>query len=499
MKKVVWWLCLILLSSGFVSNNVYLIQDGWAQTEPVEDGEPAEEEEEDEDLEGFEDEDFEEGDDAFEEIEVKLPVPVSTESQGLSYGGFFREELAYSFQEQDPNLGFVRRGAELSKVRSILNLNLEVDLDKDWKLKISGNAFYDAYYSWEDRDLYPYDTLNVVEREAEFRDTFIEGPLTDSLWLKVGRQIIAWGESEGPAITDMANPRDNREQGVVDIEDARIPIFATKFSYLKEGWEFNVVFTHEFRANKIGVEGFEYDPYASIRSIFEVEFPKQPENHLSNTETLYRLFKSFNGGDISFMYADVFEDEAYLDFDKNTSRLIPRYRRIQVYGGSGNYVMGSWLLKLEFAEKHGLGFAREDLDKQLENEVDRPESWSEKNTSEAMLGFDYTGVTDLTATFELGIIKTHDYEDNLMHLELRASSSLILRYDTWNDTLHPQFFWVRLPNDNGDVLRVTVDYDYVDALQLSAGIVVYEASKADNLLYIFRNNDRILASLKYSF
>ncbi|MBF0287373.1 MAG: hypothetical protein HQM14_06090 [SAR324 cluster bacterium] len=495
MKKIIWWLCLILMIPVFFSNAVFFVQNSWAQADSAGDSELTEEDE----LEGFGDEKFEEGTNVFEEIEVKLPVPVSVESKGYSYGGFFREEWAYSFQEQDPNLNFVRKGPELSKVRSIVNAYLEQDLSENWKLKVSGNAFYDAYYSVKDRDLYPYETLRVLESEAEFRDTFIEGPLTDFLWLKIGRQIIAWGESEGPAITDIANPRDNREMGVVDIEDARIPVFATKFSFLKEGWEFNVVFIHEFRANKIGAKGSDYDPYISIRKNFDIETEKFPESHLSNTEFLYRLFKSFNGGDISVTYADVFEDDAYLDFDKRSFRLIPRYRRIQAHGVAGNYVVGSWLLKFEFARKNGLAFVRDDIAKQLQNKEDHPESWSEKNVTQGMIGFDYNGVTDLTTTFEIGGIRINDYEHNLSNDEIRASPSLILMYDAWNNTLHPKFFWVRLPNDNGDLFRFTVDYDYVDALQLSAGVIVYDASKKEDLLYSFRNNDQILASLKYSF
>ncbi len=58
--------------------------------------------------------------------------------------------------------------------------------------------------------------------------------------------------------------------------------------------------------------------YISLRS-FSIEDTELPEDASINKEYLLRLFKSFNGGDISFIFADVYEDDAYLDYDSATS------------------------------------------------------------------------------------------------------------------------------------------------------------------------------------
>ena len=497
MRRIVLILVALFMMGSLSLNSSCFVQKSWAQTSETEEMEDEDEEEGfEDDEEGFEDEEEgfgEDEGDGFQEIEIEVPVQASAVDKGYDFGGFIKEDLAYSYQKPDANFKFTRTKAELNKIRLTLNLFYDLKLSESWQAKISGNGFYDAYYD-ENREDFPNETLEAFEREIELRDTFIEGPITDSIRLKIGRQIIAWGESEGLAITDMANPRDNRELGLVDIEDARIPVFASKLSYLTGNWEWNLVVIHEFRSNKNATAGTDFDPYISLREVFPFKAEELPEEE---GEWLFRLFQSFNGGDVSVMFADVYEDSPYLDFEAFT--FIPRYKKIQTYGASGNIVRGSWLFKFELAKKLGVTLPREDLEEQLETGQVNPKSWSEKDIFQLMLGFDYSGVTDLSATFEVSVIKIENYEDNLFNEELRAAPSLILRYDTWNNTLHPQFLWVRLPHDNGDLLRLSADYDFIDALQFSGGIAIYDAGRKEDLLYPYRHNDRIFGSAKYSF
>lgn len=468
------------------------------------------EDDEDEDLEGFEDDEDGFGDDdgfgdgedgGFQDIEIDVGDIVVEEPKDYSFGGFLKQDISYAFAVPDKDLPFTRDRAEINKFRTTANLEFNWTISPKWKLKISGNSFYDAYYTQQGRDEFPDETLDAYERESEFRDTFVEGNVDGGLWLKVGRQIIAWGESEGTQIVDMANPRDNRELGLVDIEDARIPVFATKISYLVDNWELNLVGIHEFRANKTGTEGSDYDPYVSFRKNAKIDDAEDPKDEDARMELLARVFRSFNGGDFSLIAADTLEDDSYLDFDPQFGGYIPRYKRIRTYGVAGNFVKGSWLFKMEAASKKDSALARtpEDLQAQLRANVKEPKSWSEKDLTQLMLGVDYSGVTDLSVTFEVSATQIEDYEDNLMNDEIRAAPSLTLRYDTWNDTLHPSFLWVRLPNDNGDLIRASADYDLMDALQLSGGFALYDAAREDDLLYAYKENDRLFASIKYSF
>ncbi len=45
MKKIIWWLCLILMIPVFFSNAVFFVQNSWAQADSAGDSELTEEDE----------------------------------------------------------------------------------------------------------------------------------------------------------------------------------------------------------------------------------------------------------------------------------------------------------------------------------------------------------------------------------------------------------------------------------------------------------------------
>jgi hypothetical protein len=476
--------------------------------------------------------DFEEDDTAgfgeekgFGDIKVDLQdtgiMPV--EESMITFGGFFKEEADYSYAKDDP---------DYSKIRSTLNLSLDLKISEDWQAKIMWNGFYDYVYSYRGRDKFTDETLEVYESESEFRDVYVDGGITRWMRIKIGRQIIAWGQSDTSQITDMANPRDLRELGMVDLEDARIPVGATKLAFLFGSLELDAVAIHEIRVNKTPAAGSEFDFLQDVRalSFYKIDDEEVPESNAENTEYLVRLFKVFNGGDFGVTWADVYEDYFHLDFSKlvvsnvlpdPTKALfqltvIPRHKRIKTYGFSANLVVGSWLYKTELARKVGIALARNDIETQLKAAVTSVamsggsskifdedsgviKTWSEKNVLNGMIGVEYSGFTDITLSLEAVGEQIEDYEDNLNSKELTGQLSFIGTYTALNDTFDAQLFWIHFTGDNGDVFRVNAGYDLIDALNLSGGFIVYEATEEDATVYNLRKNDRVFLSLKYSF
>ncbi|MBF0237179.1 MAG: hypothetical protein HQM12_05680 [SAR324 cluster bacterium] len=444
---------------------------------------------------------------SFGDIQIDLGELAPVVQSPFSFNGFVREDLAYSYLKPDDSFDFIREDAELSKMRTTLFLSMNYKLNADWKAQVSGNFFYDDYYRQKDRDLFPEATLETYETEAEFRDTFIEGQIVSGFGLKLGRQIIAWGQSEGSQVVDMANPRDNRELGQTTLEDMRIPVLASRIYWVQDGWQIDAVAIHEFRPNKAGSEGSDFDQYILLRQAgLQLNDAGEPENSAENTEGLARIHKTFNGGDASLIYADVYDDEPYLEYDAIHSRpllrqllVTPKFNRIKTLGASGNIVTGSWLLKTEIAQKTGVMYMRNDIQAQLMSGNFFPESVVEKDILQGVMGADYTGINDLTVSLEFVGRQILEFEDIIMSDETTLTWSFSLMHDAVNDTVHSRFFWLHLTGDNGDVYRFTVDYDMLDALQLSGGVVVYDATVEDAFAYPFRNNDRLIAGVKYSF
>lgn len=455
-------------------------------------------------------EDFEEGEE-FEDISIDLSAyqSESQESSFYTFGGFIKEDLGYSFEHKADDI-------HLSKIRTTVNLSADFKLFSDWKSKIVWNGFYDYAYENHGREKFNDQVLETNEAESEIRDLFLDGSITHWMRFKIGRQIIAWGESDMWQINDMANPRDSIELGMVDLEDARIPITATKLSFYLNTWEMNLVAFHENRGNKLPAQGSEFDIYQTLISngvtIEDEELP-------SDTEAMIRIFKTFNGGDISFIWSDVYDDTPHLDFEKLTIfgnrpilvSLTPRHKRIQTIGFSGNCVTGSWLFKTELARKSNTAIARSDVMAQVQflaattssvtltKESNAIAAWSEKDVSQWMLGFEYNGFDDITISLEAVVDKVEEYESTLTGNDISNKVTLNLSHKAFNDLLNTRLVWVRFSENGGDLGRINIDYDLVDALNVSGGIVVYEAADTSARLYPYRENDRLFAAIKYSF
>ena len=129
----------------------------------------------------------------------------------------------------------------LSRLRQELQLDLEFRPAGEWKVFVSGRAFRDFAYAINGRDRYTDETLDLYEDEAEFREVYLQGRLLRSLDIKIGRQIVVWARSDNTRVTDVLTPLDNREPGMVDIEDLRLPVTMTRLDYYRGDWHMTVL------------------------------------------------------------------------------------------------------------------------------------------------------------------------------------------------------------------------------------------------------------------
>ena len=214
-------------------------------------------------------------------------------------------------------------------------------------------------------------------------------------------------------------------------------------------------------------------------------------------------------------YSNTYEDTPYLDFYELAKPNIfygqltvtPKYKRIRTLGLTGSLVSGSWVLKTELAKKYDVAFNRKDIGEQLANispglyneDTKAIKTWSEKNQYQTMLGIEYSGISDLTITFEGIVSRIESYEDNLASNETSGLTYMSFNYSALNDTFNAKFIAMHLTDNNGDVYRANLDYDLIDALTGSLGVIYYEADEDEALLYPYRRNDKYFCSIKYSF
>lgn len=414
-------------------------------------------------------------------------------------GGFIEQEIGYSFERDE---------FQLSKIRTSVGLDIESNFDSNWKFKVNASAWYDAAYRAEGRDKFTDETLSTYETDFRFKEAYVDVDLTSWMNLRVGRQYFSWGETTGVTqISDIGNPRDLKELGLQDIEDARLPVGSTKLTLYGTSWEYNLIAIHEFRANEFGTEGSEFDPLLALRNEQTViQNPVEPADSLSGNGILTRLFLSQSWGDISFFWGNPYYHLPALSlesFDNNTgiSTYRPEFKRIEAYGVFGSVILGSWSLLFDVARKKGfpVTVSPDYIGEQLRAGNGSAIAWKPRRVLQSMLGFEYSGLSETIVSMEYLRTYIEDYESILDEDETTEQISLYISREFMHDTLTTTFWVSHDLNDDSNQYRIDVEYAYSDNLSYSLGINGIDAGNRDSFFYNYRDTDRLTLGIKYSF
>ena len=210
----------------------------------------------DDDLDGFGD------DEPLETTEKVVSTPQKKEIFTLSGDLAFKTSYGYKKHKVD--------GVEYSgfnQAQTSLYLQFDSKLSKNWKLRISGDMFYDGIYDLHPNTNYNKDTIDEYKTQLRLDDTYIQGSITNNLDVKIGRQIVVWGKSDSIRVTDVINPLDNRQPAMTDIEDLRLSVGMLKLDYYVGMWNISAMIIPE---NRIFIEAparSEFFPVDNILSI----------------------------------------------------------------------------------------------------------------------------------------------------------------------------------------------------------------------------------------
>ena len=368
----------------------------------------------------------------------------------------------------------------LTSLRLETDLELDVKLSSSWKARISGWAFHDFAYGINGRDAYTEQVLDEYENESELKDTYLQGSILPSLDFKGGRQIVVWGKSDNLRVTDVLNPLDNREPGLVDIEDLRLPVTMTRLDYYLGKWNLTGIAVHEIRFNKNPVYGNDFYPSPSPSPAETI-----PGHGGSNTEYAVALNGILTGWDISFYGARIFDDQPHV-----APSMELRHSRLTMAGAAVNIALGNWLLKSEAAYFDGLEFFA---------------PVEKKSRTDVLIGTEYAGFSEATLSLEIVNRHIHDFEAVMENPPDGAQENTVqtaLRYqqDFMNDTVHVIALALTSgwKGDDGAVQRLSLGYDVNDSVSVTGGYVNYTAGDKAEFSNIGKN-DRFFFDVKYSF
>ena len=436
------------------------------------------------DLEGF-------GDDEFsDDFEVDVDEP-SAPQRWWDLDGSVAVSSSWNYlSHRSPPTAPPPNGVSwtgLSRLRTRLNLQLDLELPHDFELRVSPYIWYDFTYLIRGISRYTQQVIDKYEWEGDFQDSYIQGPLLDDLDIRIGRQVVNWGRSDSLRVLDILNPLDNREPGRADIEDLRWAVGMAKLDWYVGRWTLTGVAIPEMRFDDLPAFGNDFNPLP-VRSP-----PTRKPNSFRDWEFAGRIGAIFEGWDFSVQYAWYFDDLPRLRSD-----LRLHHDRLMQAGAGANYTVGSWLFKGEAAWLDGFRFTSFEPGVGLETS-------DKKSRFDAMLGVEYYGISETTVAVEIVNRYIFDYDGLVLGFPafLRENSTTYaIRYtaDWMNQRLRTTvlalLFGYKV--QDGVVLRFQGDYTIRDGLVLTAGMLIFKSGDLPPL-DTWGSNDRVFVDIKWSF
>jgi hypothetical protein len=403
----------------------------------------------------------------------------------------------------------------LSKLRTRLNLQYDYKWSDDWQSRVSGYGFYDWAYEIQGRSRYNSEVLDEYEHEAEWQEVWLRGKLSDKVDIKAGRQVVNWGRADSLRVLDVLNPLDNREPGIADIEDLRLPTTMIKTDwFLTDQWRASFIAIPEVRFSKNPPRGNDFE--SAVSPLFGSSATRIEEHEpddISDTRYAASLAGTFSGWDISFHAAQLWRDTPYLHVDgpinplqqgSATKQLDFRHSDITLLGAGANLVLGSWLFKSEIARLGNIDYTTASTKNYpFIGQLTLPDGNTEKDRIDVLAGVEYFGISDSSLSLEVVNRHIDDYEESMgVFYEKRDRMETAVRYtgNFMNDRLELTALAIVFGEkaQEGTMTRFQAAYDIQDALVLTTGVIFYDHGTMPPFNTI-EDNDRLFAEIKYSF
>jgi len=389
--------------------------------------------------------------------------------------GKVTKQITYALYNDKPH-------ENVSSLKISLFLDYEHKFENGWRVKTNAKAYYDAMYDIRGTEKFSKQEIDELKSEVELYDAYVEGSITDSLDMKLGRQVVIWGRSDTLRVTDILNPLDNRRPGMVDIEDLRLPVAMAKFDYFIGDWRVTPIAILEQRFSKNPPFGSVFNPLPMVA----------PSNE-SYSDVTYALSVGgeFSGWDVNFYAAQVRNDEGQLILPTASQPSpIIAHDKIEMYGTALNVLTGSWLFKTELAYFDGLKFSTTG-DKEF-------------SRTDLLLGLEYNGIADTLISYDIVTRNMSEYDSRFISEAIPLKKhdyqhAFRVTSDFMNATLTANYlislYGEKL--DEGGFQRAWVKYELMDGLNMNVGVVDYIGGST--IFDTVKDNDMVFADISYSF
>jgi len=365
------------------------------------------------------------------------------------------------------------------------------------------NAFADGWLvqgSWQARAYWRGDyeytaNNNNIETEYRVNELFVQRSQSQQS-LKLGRQTVVWGETVGNSVLDVINHTEYRDFGTIDIEDARLNQWMLVWDVFKDNgnWSSFINLYPEFNPTPVTGSPF-YNPLDSNLDGYS-------RSGQSIFEAGTQWSKSFDGSDIAFMAAYLYENQLqYQAPNVPLDEPLALANDFILIGFSANKALGKLLLSLDAALSHGLLLDQSTLAGAASNGLS---SGIKKDQVGISLGFEYGVNSQQSVSASIQAKAMINERDGLIDEQPLINEGVygnwLVRYSNlvMNSTLNlSATIQGDLEGDAG-LLFVGADYSINDHWQVAGQVISIKSNKASPLV-IFDEDLRLGIIVSYAF
>ena len=334
--------------------------------------------------------------------------------------------------------------------------------------------------------------------EFELREIYMDWLMGNGFALRLGKQQVVWGETDGLKLLDVINPQSFRHFILDEFEDSRLPLWSLKFrAPAGDMVDLEFIWIPDLSYNLIPDPSAPYFPRALIPLPPEgVPVRRQPinkpDNVITDSDVGLKASAFIGGWDLTLNYLYAYEDTPFFNRSISSDNAIflrPSFERMHVVGGTFNNAFGPITLRGEIATNIGKTFYtenNEDIDGLITATQFNSAIGLDWSFNETLLSFQYfqdwvPGKKDL--------FKRKSYEPSITGL---------IRQELFNDSFTAELLSIVNLNDGDWLLRPKVKYLLTSSLKLKAGADIFGGSN-EGLFGQFDNRDRVYLGFELGF
>ncbi len=283
---------------------------------------------------------------------------------------------------------------------------------------------------------------------------------SDSVYWKVGKQQVVWGESDGLKLLDAINPQSFREFTLDDFDDSRIPLWMVN-SEISIGDDSTLqvllitdTSTHDLApvSSPYGFTSALLVPVPADNVEVKINAAKSPNGGLKDSDLGIRFVSFVSGWDVSANYLYHYVDTPVVRASLQDTVVVvdQMFERSHLLGGSASTSLGQWIVRQELAFE---------TDRYFRSESAFPGVIQSDQLS-LVLGFDWQGWQDQFVSLQYFQGNALDYSSDMVMDKRDQKLSLLWESKFLNETLTLKYLGLYSINDQDGFHQARLTYNY---------------------------------------